>query len=299
MKYSVNDLVAMARTFMNDCADESRTNLLNAREIVTTKCLFPLIHEMMMSINLTADSLLILVERNRVWDATILFRSIIEGTAKFCYLLTAPSLDEEENRIKEFREILPKKEMGALEQCVAAMKRNGFYHDNSGEGDVCLDPLYKTIHETKTQEGEGFKNREINVKWRFQNLSKVLRNECLVWSGLADLWEYRYSMSNALVHKTDSGCGEIAERADRNSDYRRISDLAHASSLLLGNCMLFYTRFSVLSNRIAGNYKSLAGVIARNSCLFEAAESIEQMFVEAYHKHERQGNSQEESLCLK
>ena len=283
---TVKKIISMARAFMRDCADVSRANLLNARDIVTTKDLFPLIHELMMSINLTSDSLLILVEKNRVWDATILFRSVIEGTAKFCYLLMSPSLDEEENRIKEFREILPKKEMGALEQCVAAMKRSDFYHNNSGEGDVCLDPLYKTVLETKTQEGERLQNREINVKWKFQNLSKVLRNECPVWSGLADLWEYRYSMSNALVHKTDSGCGEIAERADRNSDYRRISDLAHASSLLLGNCMLFYTRFSVLSNRIAGNDKTLADVIARNSCLFEAVESIEQMFVEAYHRNE-------------
>ena len=283
---TVETIISMARIFMRDCADVSRAHLLDARDIATTKGLFPLIHAMMMSINLTSDSLLILVEKGRVWDATILLRSVIEGTAKFCYLLTAPSLDEEENRIREFREIFPKKEMGALEQCVTAMKRSGFYHGDSDEGDVSVDPLHKVIHEIKTQEGESLKNREINVKWKFQNLSKALRNECPVWSGLADLWEYRYSMSNALVHKTDSGCGEIAERADRNSDYRRISDLAHASSLLLGNCMLFYTRFSVLSNRIAGNDKTLAGVIVRNRCLFEAAENIEQMFVEAYHRNE-------------
>ena len=294
---TIGSLIAMARTFMDDCADESRKYLHNARDIVATKELFHLIHEMMMSINLTSDSLLILVEKNRVWDATILLRSVIEGTAKFCYLLTAPSPDEEEARIEEFQEILPQKEMGALEQCVAAMKQSGFYHGSSVKGDVCIDPLAKVINETKTKEGEGSKNKEINKKWRFQELSKVLRNECHVWSGMADLWEYRYSMSNALVHKTDSGCGEISERADRNPEYRRISDLAHASSLLLANCMLFYTRFSILSNRIAGKDKTLASVIARNICLFEAAESVEQMFVEAYRKYEQQSSKQEELPC--
>ena len=283
---TIASLITLARTFMDDCADESRGCLLNARDIVTTKELFPLIHEMMMSINLTSDSLLILVEKNRIWDATILLRSVIEGTAKFCYLLTAPSLDEEEARIKEFREILPQKEMGALEQCVAAMKRSGFYRDNSGKGDVCIDPLGKVINETKTKEGDSSKNKEINKKWRFQELSKVLRNECPVWSGLADLWEYRYSMSNALVHKTDSGCGEISERADRNPEYRRISDLAHASSLLLANCMLFYTRFSILSNRIAGKDVTIAGVITKNQRFFEVVEGVEQMFEEAYYRNE-------------
>ena len=283
---TIGSLIAMARTFMDDCADESRKYLHNARDIVATKELFHLIHEMMMSINLTSDSLLILVEKNRVWDATILLRSVIEGTAKFCYLLTAPSLDEEEARIEEFQEILPQKEMGALEQCVAAMKKSVFYCDNSLKGNVCFDSLANVINETKTKEGDSAKNKEINKKWRFQELSKVLRNECHVWSGLADLWEYRYSMSNALVHKTDSGCGEISERADRNPEYRRISDIAHASSLLLANCMLFYTRFSILSNRITGKDVTIAGVITKNQRFFEVVEGVEQMFEEAYYRNE-------------
>ena len=93
-------------------------------------------------------------------------------------------------------------------------------------------------------------------------------------------------MSNALVHKTDSGCGEISERADRNPEYRRISDLAHASSLLLANCMLFYTRFSILSNRIAGKDVTIAGVITKNQRFFEVVEGVEQMFEEAYYRNE-------------
>ena len=299
MKDILVSMLTMSRKFMDDCADAVRTHLLGAQNVVVNYELFDLIHEMMMSINLTSDSLIILVEKDRVWDATILFRSIIEGTAKFCYLLTAPSVEDEQIRIKEFREILPKKEMGALEQCVAAMKRSGFFSDNSGKGDICIDPLQKVISETKTKAGESLKNQPVYAKWRFSTLSAVLRKECPEWSGLADLWEYRYSMSNALVHKTDSGCGEISERADRDVNYRGISDLGHASSILLSNCLLFYTRFSVLSNRIAGKEATIADVLVRNRSMFELAENIEHLFEDAYRKYEQQNSRQEEPPCLK
>jgi hypothetical protein len=283
MIYSINDLVAMARNFMNDCANVSRSHLLSARDIEATRNLFETIHSMMLSINLTSDSILLLLSNNRTWDASILLRSVIEGTARLCYMLVSPSPDEENARINEFRELLPKKEVGSLEQRIAKIMKGAFYR---GKGDVCFDPLKKIVDEQKTKDGEGAQIREVSKKWEFWNITKALRNEYALWSEMADWWEYRYAMSNSLVHKTDTGCGEIAERADRDTVYREISNLSHAASLLIDDCMLFYTRCKILVKRIKGEEVILADVLMKNKCLFDSAEEIQRMFEKAYRKAE-------------
>lgn len=294
MIYSINDLVAMARNFMNDCANATRSHLLSARDIEATRNLFETIHSMMLSINLTSDSILLLLSNNRTWDASILLRSVIEGTARLCYMLVSPSPDEENARINEFRELLPKKEVGSLEQRVAKIIKGAFYR---GKGDVCFDPLKKIVDEQKTKDGEGAQVREVSKKWGFWNITKALRNEYALWSEMADWWEYRYAMSNSLVHKTDTGCGEIAERVARNPEYRKISDLSHVASLLIDNCMLFYTRFWVLSRRIKGKEASLTDVLINNKRLFDSAEEIQQMFEEAYRKEEQESSKQNGVPC--
>jgi hypothetical protein len=88
-------------------------------------------------------------------------------------------------------------------------------------------------------------------------------------------------MSNSLVHKTDTGCGEIAERADRDTVYREISNLSHAASLLIDNCMLCYVRFAILSRRIKGDDTSLNDILIKNKRLFDVTGEIQQMFESA------------------
>lgn len=282
MRYSINDIVMMARNFMNDCAKASYFYLLSARNIEATKDLFDVVHNMMLSLNQTSDSVLILTERSRVWDASILLRSIIEGSARLCYILSA-SLVEEKQRLCEFNQLLPKKEMGSLEQHVVNVMRGAFYRGKVG---VCFDPLKRIVDDQKTKEGEGARIREVSKKWEFWNITKTLRNECALWSEMADWWEYRYAMSNSLVHKTDTGCGEIAERADRYTAYREISNLSHVASLLIDDCMLFYTRCKILVKRIKGEEVILTDVLMKNKCLFDSAEEIQRMFEKAYRKAE-------------
>ena len=278
MKYSINDLVVMARNFMNDCANVSYSHLLSARNIEVTKYLFKTVHNMMLSINLTSDSILLLLSKNRTWDASILLRSVIEGTARLCYMLVPSSPDEEIVRINEFSELLPRKELGSLEQRVAKIMKGAFYQ---GEGGVCFGPIKKVIDDQKTKGGEGSRIREVSKKWEFWSVTKTLRNECTLWSEMADWWEYRYAMSNSLVHKTDTGCGEIAERADRNSKHREISDLSHTASLVIDNCMLCYARFAILSRRIKGDDTSLNDILIKNKRLFDVTGEIQQMFESA------------------
>ena len=162
---------------------------------------------------------------------------------------------------------------------------------------MCFDPLKKIVDEQKTKDGEGAQVREVSKKWGFWNITKALRNEYALWSEMADWWEYRYAMSNSLVHKTDTGCGEIAERVARNPEYRKISDLSHVASLLIDNCMLFYTRFLVLSRRIKGKEASLTDVLINNKRLFDSAEEIQQMFEEAYRKEEQESSKQNGVPC--
>lgn len=182
MIYSINDLVAMARNFMNDCANATRSHLLSARDIEATRNLFETIHSMMLSINLTSDSILLLLSNNRTWDASILLRSVIEGTARLCYMLVSPSPDEENARINEFRELLPKKEVGSLEQRVAKIMKGAFYR---GKGDVCFDPLKKLLMNKRRRMEKGRRSEKLA-----RNGSSGILQKCFEMSMLFGLkWQ--------------------------------------------------------------------------------------------------------------
>lgn len=279
----IDRLLTMGRDFLNSCAEAVLIHLLDARDIVKTDGLFEVCHNMLRALNQSTDSIFLLLGANRPWDASILLRSVIEGSAKFCYMLTAPSLEEEERRMNEYMYVLSKKELGSLEQPVAR-----FLHGACGRGNARarVEELKRVIDEGKVQSGESRPLAEINQKWKFWEVARVLRKECGIWSRMGDLWEYRYAMSNDLVHKTDSGCGEMVERADRQPDYRDASDKAHAASLLFDTCMLWYLRYSVLAERINGTELRLDEVFFAHKPLFDAIAELERSFDKACREND-------------
>lgn len=279
----IDRLLTMGQDFFNSCAEAVLAHLLDARDIVKTDGLFEVCHNMLRALNQSTDSIFLLLGANRPWDASILLRSVIEGSAKFCYMLTAPSLEEEERRLNEFMYVLSKKELGSLEQPVARL-----LHGVCGRGDIrtCVGELKRIIDEQKVQSGESRQLAEISKKWKFWEVARVLRKECWIWSRMGDLWEYRYAMSNDLVHKTDSGCGEMVERADRNPEYRDVSDKAHDASLLLDACMLWYLRYSVLAKRVNGTEIRLDEVFMAHKPLFDTISEMERSFDKARRENE-------------
>ena len=127
------------------------------------------------SLDCSTENILFLLENTRSWDAPILLRSVIDGSAKCAYLLSAPSVEEENRRLEEFVNILPQKEWASFEKSSRNMKYNFL---GSNYKSPVFDFFYQTVQHEKTRSGESEQIREVSKRWRFWDLSTVLRREC-------------------------------------------------------------------------------------------------------------------------
>lgn len=289
---SLRQLVDGARAFIKDCTDVYCGHVLSDKTIIPGR-LLTCVEQLMFSINMTTDSLLLLTEEKQVWDATILLRSVLDGSVRVCYLLSAKTLQDEDMRLNEFCKLLPRAEMGGIEQPVSGMIKSPFYKGTDADQDPVLDPIKAIVDQMKPQDGEGKPMRELKIRWDFFHLSKKLckDDENLTWKDFAPLFEYRYAMSNQLVHKTDTGCGQILERCRRNPLYRSISDLAHSSTLLVSACFSTYVRIATLLKRANADVKVLGPVFLKYENFFNGAQEIEDAFVLEYQKDQEQNKA--------
>lgn len=284
---SLQQLVDGSRAFIMDCKEASCGHILFDDPIIPEE-LLKCSEQLMFSIDMTTDSLMFLIENKQVWDATILLRSVLDGSARFCYLLSAKTRQDEDLRLHEFSKLLPRAEMGGIEQPVSGMIKSPFYKGTDSSKDSVLDPIKAVVDQMKPQDGEGKQMRELRTRWDFFHLSKRLCKDDKnpTWKDFAPLFEYRYAMSNQLVHKTDTGCGQILERYRREPSYRSISDLAHSSTLLVSACFLTYVRLVTLLERENMDFKVLGSVLLKYEYLFNGAQEIEDAFVLAYKRNE-------------
>lgn len=282
---SVQEFVDGARAFIKDCMDASRRQVLSCENLIPKK-LFSCLEELMFSVNMTTDSAILLIENLRVWDATILLRSVLDGAARICYLLSAKTDAEEAARLHEFQDLLPRAEMGGLDKPLTGMINSRYYTGNDWQRDPILDPIKDVVEDLKPGAGEGQMLRELKGRWNFFRLSLNLRECCSSWSGFAPLFEYRYALSNQLVHKTDTGCGQVLERFLREPSYRSISNLAHSESVLITLCFATYIRVVMLSERERADVRAFGDVLKKNQSLFTCGDEIEKAFASECVKHQ-------------
>ncbi len=288
---SQQQLVDESRAFIMECMDVSCGHMLSGKTIIP-EGLLKCIEQLTFSINMTTDSLVLLIEHKQVWDATILLRSVLDGSARLCYLLSAKTRQDEEMRLHEFCELLPRAEMGGIEQPVVGMIKSPFYTGTNSVQDPVLDPIKAIVDQMKPQDGEGKLMHELKTRWGFFHLSKKLckDGENTTWKDFAPLFEYRYAMSNLLVHKTDTGCGQILERYRREPSYRSISDLSHSSTLLTSACFLAYVRLAALLKRENMDLKVLGSLLLKYKYCFDGLQEIEDAFVLAYKRNEERNH---------
>ncbi len=193
----IKELLKSARQLISDYADASSRQLSQCAGFLQSNKRAQTATKLYISSAMTTDSIIILIEHGLIWDAISLFRSLLEGTARFCYLLSTTTEEEEIKRFHEYEEVLSGKSMMSLEQPVAKMKKGHLYkHDKT---DAYLDRIEVNVKEI-AQEISG-EAAEVKRKWNFFNLSHALRTECPEWAVMADQWELRYATANFAIHK--------------------------------------------------------------------------------------------------
>ncbi len=194
---AVKDLIKSARQLISDYADAASPQLSQCAGFLQSNKRAQTATKLYMSSAMTTDSIIILIEHGLIWDAISLFRSLLEGAARFFYLLSAPTEVEEIKRFHEFEEVLSDKAMMSLEQPVGKMKKGHLYkHDKT---DAYLDRI--DVNVKKVAQEISKEAVEVKGKWRFGNLSPALRSECPEWAVMADQWDLRYATANFAIHK--------------------------------------------------------------------------------------------------
>ncbi len=194
---AVKDLIKSARQLISDYADAASPQLAQCAGFLQSHKRAQTATKLYMSSAMTTDSIIILIEHGLIWDAISLFRSLLEGTARFCYLLSTTTEEEGKKRFHEYEEVLSGKSMMSLEQPVAKMKKGHLYkHDKT---DAYLDRIEVNVKEIAQEISD--EAAEIKRKWNFFNLSHALRSECPEWAAMADQWELRYATANFAIHK--------------------------------------------------------------------------------------------------
>ena len=193
----IKDLIKSTRQLISSYAEASSPQLSQCGDFLQSHKRAQTATKLYISSAMTTDSIIILIEHGLIWDAISLFRSSLEGTARFCYLLSTTTEEEEIKRFHEYEEVLSGKSMMSLEQPVAKMKKGHLYkHDKT---DAYLDRIEVNVKEI-AQEISG-EAAEVKRKWNFFNLSHALRTECPEWAVMADQWELRYATANFAIHK--------------------------------------------------------------------------------------------------
>lgn len=273
----IKDLIKSTRQLISSYAEASSPQLSQCGDFLQSHKRAQTATKLYISSAMTTDSIIILIEHGLIWDAISLFRSLLEGTARFCYLLSTTTEEEEIKRFHEYEEVLSGKSMMSLEQPVAKMKKGHLYkHDKT---DAYLDRIEVNVKEI-AQEISG-EAAEVKRKWNFFNLSHALRTECPEWAVMADQWELRYATANFAIHKDGVIVGaDITHWMKEPSPDNPLVNV-WAPSLLSFCVLLARDRLTVLMRKFDLDCDVLHDVMKRNG---DFAELATQMELEAREK---------------
>lgn len=266
-----SEFVKSARSFVEEQSQVFAAQYLRVKDKYEANEYVQTVGRLLSALYLTTQSILLLAEHEQVWDLSILFRSILEGSARALYLIAAPSREEAWRRVDEYDNILLKSEMASLEQSINRMVELTKEEDSV---DAKTSKISKDImQEWKTGEGESRQVREVVRKWNFWNVSRALRKECRSWAMSADTWELRYATANVLVHKSSVGNKHLME------SYRSIRDgenfpLFSAATIIEGCVVLQFDRTFLFSRRLDLDSAAIIDVKARHEDFFEMLSSI-------------------------
>ena len=273
------ELVARTRRFCVDCTQSIKPTYDQIKDSFKDYQLVGTVGTLIDSLDCSTENILFLLENNRLCDAPILLRSVIDGSAKCVYLLSAPSVEEENRRLEEFVNILPQKEWASFEQPAHNMKYNFF---GSNYKSPIFDFFHQIVQREKTRPGEGKLIKEVDARWRFWNLTQALRRECPQWAEGADLFEFYYAFSNPLVHKSALGCQRLFEEAKLINGQYGTSIIGYASPILALNVWLLYCRLFLFARKVGLDVQPLMDVMQNSRDLFDKFAAIESFAIRTF-----------------
>lgn len=221
-----------------------------------------------LSCHTTAESVLLLVTYVRLWDADVLFRSVMEGSYKFAFILMSDAKGRKE-KLQEYSEVLFE---------ISELKRSSRIRDllkvlpnpDDDEWKALRDMLSTPEREAEIR-GRYNKDhrRAMEQKWSFGEICASLRRSSSPHiSNLAQMM-YSYGMSSHVAHQDSTGVGMVWDRVGRDDVRRNAVELAHGSRLISDMCTMAWLRAQMLVKHCGGDFATIAPFFKRISELWD------------------------------
>lgn len=191
-----------------------------------------------------------LLENRQIWGALILLRTVIHGTAKFCYLLSSDDEDIRNDRLRKYTDMASKREYGSMYHRICGMLKKGLFGEKGNfveeriKAPTCdMMVTEETAEVVKEHVGLAVKQLE------YLELSAVLKQELEFWELMYLVFDYEYSVANSFVHLNYNATCEITHLQSMSEPDRCATVCAQVSNKLLMLCALQRARCEVLFKR--------------------------------------------------
>lgn len=184
--------------------------------------------QLAISCNQTSESALLLISYERLWDAEVLVRSVLEGTLKYAFLCIGSDAERDE-KVKEYWEDLPE---------ITRMKR----HRRASEIlDMVDNPSaveWRSLKDLLVDSAELDSLRvkyprslrqKLEQKWSFNEIIRELQNSGVAGFEMLVGLTYTYGISSHIIHQDGDAIGIIWDRRRREIERRTAIELAHGA----------------------------------------------------------------------
>lgn len=182
---------------------------------------------------------------DKLWDADIIDRSVLEALMKLNFIVYAPTDEEKQKRLNEFWNDLW--EINSLKHSEHSKKHLKHFPDKLSQ----LAHLSVILTDKEEEELKSKWNRKdrkaLEQKWSFSeilfSLIKDYKGQTFeMMIGLA----HEYRMCSHIAHGDETGINIIAERKSRPADQRQIVNRGHFIKLL-SNCLAYASWTSIVA----------------------------------------------------
>lgn len=188
----------------------------------------------------SSGSVLILLENQRIWDAEILLRSVIEGSIKAVFLMSNKDLFG--SRFEEFSTILFDIE-GIKQHKKAESVLQSVTNPDGETWKPIRDILFPIeVYEEMLSKYPRSERRRVETKWGFTGLIVQLSKEEFPAADLFVMLLHGYSMASHYLHADYTGVCTALERDCREQDKRNAVYIAHAARIISDIFWMSYLR---------------------------------------------------------
>jgi hypothetical protein len=275
---------ALASHFIGECFDYSRPFIE-----VNSDCWDPQVRfvstQLYIDCHLTSESVLILINAIKEWDADLICRSVIEGTIKYVYMLTGRN-EEKLIKAREYWCILP-----SFSSIKRSERLKRFFevvsNPESSEWRAYRELILNDVEVESIRKGyTRVERQEMEERWSFAGITKQLSQSEDPVLRETTILAHGYGMSSHLLHKDGVGVSIVRDRMGRELEHEEAIKLAHAARIVSDICFFSELRLRYLLKIHGENTNFLNELRGKYSLLFEQTRNALKSFNKSEYETE-------------